>query len=237
MKIFIIILAVIVALLATMGSVFAQQKYAVIIAGNMHPDSAIIPVTEQWNHGNEKSPFYGYEVFWKETYLVWEMLVFGKKYDNDNVHVLFGDGRDFAFPGQSLRFMADSHGFIKATDANAKRKTIASTFTELASTITDSDSLFVWIMSHGGTDANGGYFYSYDNQKVYDSELASWLGNIAAHKKVIFLSFPKSGGFVPVIENNCSSVITAPEISPESTYPGKERQQESCVEELKSKIF
>jgi len=54
---------------------------------------------------------------------------------------------------------------------------------------------------------------------------------------VVFLSFPKSGGFVPVLENNCSSVIIAPEISQESTYPGKERQQESCVEELKSKIF
>jgi len=203
------ILTVIVAFFATTGALHAQEKYAIIIGGNTHPDSAIIPTTEQWNHGNEKSPFYGYEVFWKETYLMWEMLVFGKKYDNDNLHVLFGDGHDFRYSQQSLRYIATSHGFMNATDAAAKLKTIEKTFAELDNTSTDSDSLIVWIMSHGGTDSTGSYFYSYDNQKVYDSELATWLGNIAAHKKVVVLSFPKSCGFIPELEAEGVIVITA----------------------------
>jgi hypothetical protein len=203
------ILTVIVAFFATTGALHAQEKYAIIIGGNMHPDSAIIPTTEQWNHGNEKSPFYGYEVFWKETYLVWEMLVFGKKYDNDNVHVLFGNGRDFAYSGQSLRFMAVSHGYLNVTDANSNRRTIATSFSDLDNTITAGDTLIVWILSHGGTDANGSYFYSYDNQKIYDSELASLMGNIAAQKKVVVLSFPKSCGFIPELEAEGVIVITA----------------------------
>jgi hypothetical protein len=203
------ILTVIVAFFATAGALHAQQKYAVIIGGNMNPDNQIIPVTEQWNHGNEKSPFYGYEVFWKETYLVWEMLVFDKEFTNANVHVLFGNGRDFEYCGQSLRYMVVSRGYMNLTDANSKYQTIASTFAKLANTVAADDSLFVWVMSHGGTDANGSYFYSYDNQKVYDSDMATWFGKIAAHKKVVVLSFPKSCGFIPELEAEGVIVITA----------------------------
>ena len=82
-------------------------------------------------------------------------------------------------------------------------------------------------MRHGGSNAFGSYFYSYDNQKVYDTELATWLGNIAAHKKVIFLSFPKSGGFVPELETDGNVVITA----------GGAAEVVSKVEEIKKMIF
>jgi hypothetical protein len=208
------ILTVMVAFFATTGILHAQEKYAIIIGGNMHPDSAIIPTTEQWNHGNEKSPFYGYEVFWKETYLVWEMLVFDKEFTNANVHVLFGqNGQDFTFDEQDIRYKGIRHGneYEVVTDANSNRHEIASTFTTLASTITEDDFLFVFVMSHGGTNPFTGksYFYSYDNQKVYGSELAAWLGNIDAHKKVLVISFPKSCGFIPELEAEGVIVITA----------------------------
>jgi hypothetical protein len=64
-------------------------------------------------------------------------------------------------------------------------------------------------MGHGGEDATGHYFYSYDNHKIYDYVLAGWLNGIAAHKKTVFLSFPKSGGFVPELEAGGNIVITA----------------------------
>jgi hypothetical protein len=44
---------------------------------------------------------------------------------------------------------------------------------------------------------------------VYDSELATLLGNIAAHKKVVVLSFPNSGGFLPELEADDTIIITA----------------------------
>nr|NQU92220.1 hypothetical protein [Bacteroidota bacterium] len=82
-----------------------------------------------------------------------------------------------------------THGgqYSVVTDDSSTYYAISTTFSDLASTITADDFLFVWVMSHGGTDPFSGssYFYSYDNQKVYDSDLATWLGNIDAHKKVV----------------------------------------------------
>ena len=205
------ITTVIVALFATMGTLNAQEKYAIIIGGNMNPGTTI-PATEQWNNGNGAGQ-YGFDEFWNDTYLMWEMLVFDKEFTDANVHVLFGqNGQDFTFYEQDIRYQAIKHlGYDVVTDANSNRQTIASTFTTLASTITEDDFLFVFVMSHGGTNPFTGksYFYSYDNQKVYDSDMATWLGNIAAHKKVVFLSFPKSGGFVSELEDDGVIVITS----------------------------
>jgi len=201
---------VMVALFATLGTTTAQEKYAVIIAGNMNPGSTI-PDTEQWNGGQGGSLEYGFDEFWNDSYLNWEMLVFDKDYTDANVNVLFGAGVDFTFDQQDIRYKGINHGwqYEVVTDANSYKQTINTIFTNLASSITADDFLFVWIMSHGGTDANGSYFYSYDNQKVYDNELATWLGGIAAHKKTVFLSLPNSGGFIPELEGAGNIVITA----------------------------
>nr|NQU92792.1 hypothetical protein [Bacteroidota bacterium] len=75
--------------------------------------------------------------------------------------------------------------------------------------------------------ATGYFFYCYDNQKVYDSDLATWLGNIDAHKKVVFLSFPKSGGFTSELEDDGTIVITA----------GVAREEVSMRDELRREIF
>jgi hypothetical protein len=129
------------------------------------------------------------------------------------VHVLFGGNpvQDFTFPGQDNRYKASHNGYYSVVDENAYKTTIQSRFTSLASTITENDFVFVFVMSHGGTNPFTGksYFYSYDNQKVYDYELDTWLGNISAHKKVVFLSFPKSGEFIPELEAKGIIVITA----------------------------
>jgi len=205
------ITTVIVALFTMMGTLNAQQKYAVIIGGNMNPGTTI-PDTEQWNGGDDPHPLYGFDEFWNDSYLMWEMLVFDKEFTDANVHVLFGqNGQDFTFYQQDIRYKAIYHqGYQVVTDANSNLSTIEDLFENvLAPVITEDDFLFVWIMSHGGTDANGSYFYSYDNQKVYDSGLATWLGSIAAHKKVVFLSFPNSGGFIPELEDEGVIVVTA----------------------------
>ena len=201
----------IVALFATMGTLSAQEKYAILIGGNMNPDAQYIPTSQQWNGGNGAGQ-YGFDEFWNDTYLMWEMLVFTKEFTDANVHVLFGEGDDFTFYGQDERYTAGYHYSYEAvTDDSSTYYAISTTFSNLASTITEDDFLFVWIMSHGGTNPFTGksYFYSYDNQKVYDDELATWLGNIAAHKKVVFLSFPKSGGFVSELEDDGTIVITS----------------------------
>jgi hypothetical protein len=207
------LIVLLVALFATAGSLFAQQKYAIIIGGNMNPDASIIPLEEQWNGGIDPGT-YGFDEIWNDAYLAWEMLItenkpYGKGYHVDNVHVLFDDGNDFTFGQQNNRYKAGSNNQQYVVDENADKSTISTTFSSLSATITADDFLFVWIMSHGGSDATGYYFYSYDNQKIYASQLNTWLDGIAAHKKTIFLSFPKSGGFAPVLEEDGTIVITS----------------------------
>ncbi len=198
---------VIVAIFATMGTLVAQDKYAILIGGNMNPGPTI-PDVEQWNGGYGTGQ-YGFDEFWNDTYLNWEMLVFHKEYTDENVHVLFNDGNDFWFEDQNIRYQAEYHaGYLTVTDANSYLQTIENKFDELAPIITEDDFLFVWIMGHGGEDAIGHYFYSYDNHKIYDTDLAGWLNGIAAHKKTVFLSFPNSGGFVPELESDDIIIIT-----------------------------
>ena len=205
---------VMVAMFATMGTLVAQEKYAILIGGNMNPDTQIIPLAEQWNGGIDPGT-YGFDEIWNDAYLTWEMLItenkpYGKGYSVDNVHVLFGEnGNDFTFPLQWFRYTAGHNNKPYVVDENSNESTIAARFTDLATTITEDDFLFVWIMGHGGSDATGHYFYSYDNHKIYDTDLAGWLNGIAAHKKTVFLSFPKSGGFAPVLEADGNIVITA----------------------------
>ena len=202
----------IVALLATMDTLTAQEKYAVIIGGNVNPDESTIPISDQWNGGPDAFNN-DFDEIWNDLYLTWEMLVFHKNYNDDNVHVLYGDSpaQDYTFSGQDDRYKAIYHqGYTEVTDEDASEASIQYVFEdELASAITAEDFLFVWIMGHGGSDATGHYFYSYDNEKIYASDLAGWLDGISAHRKVIYLSFPKSGGFAPVLENAGNVVITA----------------------------
>ncbi len=207
------LIVLLVALFATAGSLFAQQKYAIIIGGNMNPDASIIPLEEQWNGGIDPGT-YGFDEIWNDAYLAWEMLItenktYGKGYHVDNVHVLFDDGNDFTFVEQDIRYKASYNGHTMATDNNSNYQTLVSTFTDLATTITKDDFLFVWIMSHGGVDVNGHYFYSNDFQKIYDSQVATWLSTISAHRKVVYLSFPKSGGFSQVLQQNHTVTIAS----------------------------
>lgn len=202
---------VLVAFFATVGTLVAQEKYAIIIGGNMNPGTTI-PATEQWN-GGQNAGLYGFDEIWNDAYLAWEMLInedFGKGYDVDNVHVLFGTGSDFTFPLQAERYKALYNGEPNVVDENANKSTILNRFNILATTITEDDFLFVWIMGHGGYNPfQGGYFYSYDGQKIYASQLNTLLDNIPAHKKVVYLSFPKSGAFASELEDEGTIVITS----------------------------
>jgi hypothetical protein len=181
----------------------------------MNPGTAI-PLDEQWNGGNGAHPIHGFDEFWNDAYLAWEMLItenkpYSKGYSVDNVHVLFGGNpvHDFTFYLQDDRYKAEYNDQTYVVDENANEATIAARFSALATTITEDDFLYVWIMGHGGSNATGYYFYSYDNQKIYDYELAGWLNGIAAHKKTIFLSFPKSGGFASSLEEYGTIVISS----------------------------
>ncbi len=202
------ILTTVVILLIALSITNAQEKYALIIAGEYDPDNISFPSTEQWNNGN-LSGSEVFDEFWNDAYLMWEMLVYKKDYVDDNVHVLFANNIDYTFENQDIRYKAALHNLPKVTDDFGTYSSINGKFSELAATITENDFLFVWVMGHGGTDASGSYFYSYDAQKIYDTQLAIWLDGINAYKKTVFLSTPSSGGFTDELEGERTVVITS----------------------------
>ncbi len=197
----------------------AQEKYALLIAGEYDKGNLLFPATEQWNNGNLQGSDV-FDEFWNDTYLMWEMLVYKKEYNDENVNVLFANNEDYSFFGQDIRYKAALHGLQKVTDDWGTYSSINGKLTELANTITENDYLFVWIMSHGGTDPapNGkSYFYSYDGQKVYDDDLKDWIEDVGAFKTTVFLSFPSSGGFTEELDEVERTIIITSSQENEST--------------------
>jgi len=205
------------ALISLTSIVYAQHKYAVLIGGD--PDTTNIPVEDRWNN-NQGIGQYGYDEFWNDCYLLWEMLVIEKKYTDENVHVLFNDGSDYTFPGQNIRYTASYHQMLKVTDQPAAKANITQVLSNLSATLDDDDFLFVWIMSHGGNTnvENNGDSYVYlhgynpanpDAGRLYDFELRDMLNQIPAFKKVVFIQAPHSGAFINKIQNQNTIIFTS----------------------------
>ena len=220
MKKLLIAIVFIVASMATN----AQEKYAVLIGGDYGPELSNIPQADRWNEGNGMG-IYGYDEFWNDTYLMWELLIKeedGKGYSDENVFVFFADGDDFTFYDQDNRYKASHNGYNFVTDEIATEQKVNNVFGYLANTVTENDFLFVWIMSHGGdnnpTDENNGnaylYLYDYPNTGdydglLYDDELKGYLDNINANKKVVFIQAPHSGRFAKKLAEDNTIIFTA----------------------------
>lgn len=196
------------------------QKYAVLIGGDINATN--IPSASQWNNGQNMGP-YGYDEFWNDTFLMWEMLYDdGKGYSNDNIYVLFNGGSDFSFQGQAYRYKSSGYGIPQITNNSSTKANVQSVFSSLANTLTDDDFLYVWIMSHGWNDTETQqgihhswvYLYGCDpanpsQGKLYDYELKTMLDAIPALKKVVFVQAPGSGGFADELKNSNTIVETS----------------------------
>ena len=110
-----------------------------------------IPVEHRWNNGQDLDPVKGYDEFWNDTYLMWELLyddIYG--YSNDNINVLFGideEGVDYTFLGQNNRYKASKHGLDKITDGAATKANVMSALNGFSG-LSPYDYLFIWIMSN-----------------------------------------------------------------------------------------
>jgi hypothetical protein len=219
---------VVLALIGLNSAVIAQQKYALLIAGDYKPGTEI-PDNHKWNNGNGLDPDKGWDEFWNDTYLMWELLYDDpiSNYSNDNITVLFAEGIDYTFDGQHGRYKPlQTYGF-NITDAAATKANVISALDELAS-INDEDYLFIWIMSNGGnTDPADNvwsyvYLWGYDpahpnDGRLYDYELKAKLDLIPAHKKVVVVQAPNSGGFATNLADENIIVITSSHIDEPGT--------------------
>ena len=187
----------------------AQEKYAVLITGDYAAQG--IPSEDQWNNGQGRS-IYGYEEFWYDTYLMWEMLVYEKGYKDENVFVLFANGLDYSKPNMCFRYNAQfSHNDnFPITDYSATIMNVQNVFNGLANgtggfpQVTEDDFLFVWTFDHGGYEPSSSrsYLYLLGNTIMYDDEFAALTNQIHANKKVFWMQQCHSGGFSDNLGNS-----------------------------------
>jgi len=135
------------------GFIISQEKYAILISGD-RPDY-IYPGPFEEEGGKL------WKASWNDTYLMWEMLVYEKGYDNDNVFVLWADGIDWSkdpqYPGAERydpqQMHPDDFPYLddQITDFAATLQNVENIFNNLATganglpQITEDDFLFVWV--------------------------------------------------------------------------------------------
>ena len=93
----------------------------------------------------------GYDEFWNDTYLMWEVL-FQKGWPDtgqlDHIHVLYGNGIDY--PTSNKRYQASYHELPHITDHSAYYGDVVNIFDSLKYVMGPQDNLFCWTFDHGG---------------------------------------------------------------------------------------
>jgi hypothetical protein len=220
-----LLILLVMAMFSLNSALYAQQKYALLIGGDYHPGSEI-PVGHQWNNGNDLDPVKGWDEFWNDTYLMWELLYDDpiSSYSDENITVLFAQGIDYTFPNQYGRYKSSYMFDIPSiTDGEATKINVMDALDDMILNINPEDYLFIWIMSNGGNTDPADNVYSYvylwgydpanpNAGRLYDYELKAKLDLIPAHKKVVVVQAPNSGKFATTLADDNTIVITSSQI-------------------------
>ncbi|MCF8308939.1 MAG: hypothetical protein K9I68_08025, partial [Bacteroidales bacterium] len=181
----------------------SQEKYAVLITGDYAGKSN--SSLDEWNNGQGKGT-YGFDEFWNNTFLMWEMLQ-EKGYSPDNIVVLFAGGEDFSETNPNIadRYKPDPGETV--TDYSASISNVNQVFNGLQNgtggfpKVTEDDFLFVWTFDHGGWDGENATLGLIDGVMT-DEEFAALVNPINANKKVYWMQQCHSGGFADDLEAN-----------------------------------
>ncbi len=185
--------------IGTNGLSAAQHTYAVIISGGV-------------------SPAANYERYWNDCSFIYQTLVNKYLVPKSNISLLMSDGTDSG----SDMLKADWSGYVSqpldldfdGTDDiqySATLTNVSAVFNSLASTLTEDDHLFVFVMDHGGYSNNAGasYICLWGYQRLYDTALADMLDDINAGSISVVLGQCFSGGFVDNLEGPGRVIMTA----------------------------
>lgn len=182
-------------------TIHAQNKYAVLIAGDYRPDNRI-SFEDRWNEGVVSDPRGNLE-FWHDTYLMYEMLQ-DKGFKRENIFVAFADGADYI--SSNPRYQPPT-GYT-VTNYPADFSSIKSIFEGLHDGIgfpkvTEDDFLFVWTFSHGSHELDGHYgIYLLEYDVLRDDTLSPWVDDIPAYKKAFWMQQCHGGGFATALQAN-----------------------------------
>lgn len=171
--------------------------YSVIISGGINKYS---------NH----------ERYWNDCSYIFQVLKNKYGIPDDNISVLMSDGTN---PAADMR-KADNTGYVSSPldlDGDgvddikyaASKENITAVLKRLSAKLTSKDQLFIYVIDHGGHDANGSYICLWNNESLYASELSSLLDKLKTPFVNVILGQCFSGGFIAHLEKPGRTIATA----------------------------
>lgn len=141
----------------------ASRTYAIILSGGV-------------------SKYSNYSRYWNDCSFIYQTLVNKYGVPKNNIYPIMADGNDPAadmmlpggsFVSQPLDLDGDNVADIKLS---ATVSNISNTLNSLKGKLQKDDHLFIFVIDHGGRDANGNsYICLWNSGKLYASELANML--------------------------------------------------------------
>ena len=180
---------------SSLKSYASSKDYAVIINGGIR-DSM------------------NYKRYWNDCAAIYSTLVFVYGYNKNHIYVLMSDGTNPAndrrtnngFDSSPLDLDGDGTNDIQYA---ATRFNVISVLNQLSTTLTSDNNLFLYTMDHGGRSGNNSYLCLWNNERMYDYELANLLSNINANSINICMGQCYSGGFIDNLSNTKYVIATA----------------------------
>ena len=198
-------LSLIVLVIPIFIGIVNAENYAVLITG-AHPDSTD-GENLSWNGGNADPG--GFDEFWNDTFLMWEML-FCSGWDDEKIFVLFANGDDMEYVNPryvaSERYNIPPWNINHITDDSAYLQDVEDVFNHLDTTMTDDDFLFVWTFGHGSNGDPTGLVLMDGILRIEDFDI---LMPDNYNRRVFWMQQCFSGGFIEYLENDDTVILTA----------------------------
>ncbi len=192
---------------------YDSNKYAVIISGGGSPST-------------------NYPRYWNDCSSIYQTLLYTYNYDPAHVTVIMSDGTDSGIDlstGGSSPLDLDGNGTNDIQFA-ATSHNIQKVFSDLASTLTTSDYLFIFTIDHGIEDPSGNSsLVLWDNVELHASTFAPWVNAINAKAINIVMGQCYSGGFIPYFENNSRVSISTASTQDQPSYATNDGRHDEFV--------
>ncbi|HBZ86084.1 MAG: hypothetical protein A3K15_01620 [Candidatus Edwardsbacteria bacterium GWE2_54_12] len=207
---------VVALVLLLTGAVSWANHSAVIITGDT-PAKESKSGLSSWKIDSE-DPNKGYDEFWNDTYLMWELLYKNKGWANNDIYVLYGNGDDYTTLNDRYKASVQTNNVIpKATDYRAYYTEVANIFSWLANgnagqgipKMTVNDFLFGYTFNHGGTTGNNNSTLGLMDVEITDTDFANKVNPIPCWARAFWMQQCFSGGFIDNLQNSKTMVSTA----------------------------
>lgn len=146
--------------------------------------------------------------FWSDLSHIFCGLTNNYGFPEGNIFAFSGNGQSNGWGQNNWSNDLDQDG-IDDIDGICNFDNISSTFEYLEATLQDDDILYIHIACHGHKINNSYYVNLYQDQPLYDEELAGLLENINCSQIIIGIESCYSGGFISTLSGTHRNIKTS----------------------------